>query len=82
MERMTMTLNLTPREMEVVEELAAKHDLSKTAVVRQALRLYQLVDHELARGGRLHFGDERRLMFVGVGWPDPAGRAALEATDE
>src|SRR5205823_14425730 len=37
----TMTLNLTEREMEVLEELSRKKELSKTAVIRQALRLFQ-----------------------------------------
>ena len=34
-----MTLNLTAQEMAVLEELAAKKDLSKIAVVRLAIRL-------------------------------------------
>jgi hypothetical protein len=55
----TMTLNLTEREMEVLEELSRKKELSKTAVIRQALRLFQLVDARLARGEKLVFEDER-----------------------
>ena len=55
----TMTLNLTEREMEVLEELSRKKELSKTAVIRQALRLFQLVDVRLARGEKLVFEDER-----------------------
>ena len=55
----TMTLNLTEREMEVLEELSRKKELSKTAVLRQALRLFQLVDARLARGEKLVFEDER-----------------------
>ena len=55
----TMTLNLTEREMEVLEELSRRKDLSKTAVLRQALRLYQLVDARLAAGEKLFFEDER-----------------------
>ena len=35
----TMTLNLTDAEMTVLEELSAKKDLTKTSVLRQALRL-------------------------------------------
>jgi len=49
----TMTLNLTEPEMKVLEELSLKKDLSKTAVIRQALRLYQLVDVRLTEGGKL-----------------------------
>lgn len=54
----TMTLNLTDAEMLALEELAKKKDLSKTAVLRQALRLYQTVDVRLAQGEKLFFEDE------------------------
>jgi hypothetical protein len=55
----TMTLNLTDAEMEVLEELAKKKDLSKTAIVRQALRLYQMVEVRFNRGEKLYFEDEK-----------------------
>jgi Ribbon-helix-helix protein, copG family len=55
----TMTLNLTEREMEVLEDLCRKKELSKTAVIRQALRLFQLVDARLAQGEKLIFEDEK-----------------------
>lgn len=54
----TMTLNLTDPEMAVLEELASKKDLSKTAVLRQALRLYQMVDVRIERGEKLVFEDK------------------------
>ena len=54
----TMTLNLTAPEMEALEELAGRKELSKTAVVRQALRLYQAVEIRLASGEKLYFEDE------------------------
>jgi predicted transcriptional regulator len=53
-----MTLNLTDAEMEALDELSAKKDLTKTAVIRQAIRLYQLVDARLAAGEKLVFEDE------------------------
>lgn len=56
----TMTLNLTEAEMAVLEELCQKKDLSKTAVLRQALRLYQMVDLRLERGEKLFFEDENK----------------------
>lgn len=56
----TMTLNLTDREMSALEELAAKKDLSKTAILRQALRLYQMVDVRLERGETLVFEDQHQ----------------------
>ncbi len=55
----TMTLNLTEAEMRVVEELAKKKDLTKTAIIRQALRLYQMIDARLAAGDKLVFEDEK-----------------------
>lgn len=56
----TMTLNLTDAEMKVLEELCEKKDLSKTAVLRQALRLYQMVDERVERGDKLFFEDEAK----------------------
>jgi hypothetical protein len=64
----TMTLNLTDAEMQVLETLSSQKDLSKTAVIRQALRLYQLVDHRLTSGEKLFFEDEakrqKELMMI------------------
>lgn len=54
----TMTLNLTDAEMAVLEDLSEKKDLSKTAVLRQALRLYQMVHVRVERGEKLFFEDE------------------------
>jgi hypothetical protein len=58
-EKRTMTLNLTPREMAVLEELAAKKDLSKTGVMRLALRLLQAVDAKIRMGQKMMFEDEK-----------------------
>ena len=54
----TMTLNLTSREMMVLEGLAEKKDLSKTAIIRQALRLYQMLEIRFDQGEKLYFEDE------------------------
>lgn len=72
-DKRTMTLNLRPNEMEVVERMAADADLSKTAIIRQALRLYQLVHERLKAGETMGFsGDrERTVLFVGLGLPSP-----------
>jgi len=56
----TMTLNLTEAEMAVLDELSQKKDLTKTAVLRQALRLLQMVDVRLERGEKLYFEDEEK----------------------
>jgi len=55
----TMTLNLADDEMAVLEDLARRKDLSKTGVLRQALRLYQMVDLRLRDGEKLVFEDEK-----------------------
>lgn len=58
-DKRTMTLNLTEREMVALEELSAKKDLTKTAVIRQAIRLYQLLDAKMAKGERLVWEDDK-----------------------
>ena len=54
----SMTLNLTDAEMAALDELAQKKELSKTAVIRQAIRLYQMLDARMAKGEKLFFEDE------------------------
>jgi predicted transcriptional regulator len=54
----TMTLNLTDAEMRALEELSDKKDLTKTAVIRQALRLYQTVDARVEKGEKLLFEND------------------------
>lgn len=53
MSKRTMTFNLSDREMEALEKLCTKKGLNKTAVLRQALRLYQTVDERLEQGDKL-----------------------------
>lgn len=60
MNKKTMTLNITDEEMNVLEDLARRKDLSKTGVIRQALRLYQMVDLRLRDGEKLVFEDEKK----------------------
>ena len=55
----TMTLNLTEEEMQVLEEICTKKGLNKTAVLRQALRLYQAVDARVQRGEKLLFENDK-----------------------
>jgi len=54
-----MTLNLTEAEMQVLGSLSEKKDLSKTALLRQALRMYQLIEARLENGEKLFFEDEK-----------------------
>lgn len=66
----TMTFNLSPREMEALEQLALEHDMSKTAVLRQALRTYQYLHKRVMEGERIILsGDHQRaLEFIGPGF--------------
>ena len=54
----TMTLNLTDAEMDALEGLSKAKDLSKTAVIRQALRVYQMIDKRSRTGQKLFFENE------------------------
>lgn len=64
----TMTLNLTETEMEALDRLSMMKDLTKTAVMRQALRLYQMIDQRARRGEKIYFENEAKekaeLMLV------------------
>lgn len=50
----TMTINLNDNEMSILEDICDKKGLSKTALVRQALRLYQTLDARTEGGDRLY----------------------------
>ena len=64
----TMTLNLTDAEMAALEQLCEQKDMSKTAVLRQALRLYQLLDSRMQQGEKLFleepFAKEKKEVVV------------------
>lgn len=62
-----VTLELTVEEERAIDELAATQDLSYQAVLRQALRLYQMTQRRLATGETMHFsGDGQRIRdFAG-----------------
>jgi predicted transcriptional regulator len=57
-ERKTMTLNLTDDEMSSLEALSARYDMSKTAILRKALRMYQVIQERVQRGEKLYLEDE------------------------
>lgn len=54
-EKRTVVVQLNDAEWGALEDLAKKKDLSKVAVMRQALRLYQLVDVRTSEGEKLVF---------------------------
>lgn len=57
-EKKTLTLNLTESEMKALTKLSEEKDMTKTAVLRQALRLYQLIEHRISHGEKLYLEDE------------------------
>ena len=54
----TMTLNLTDQEMRVLEDLAEKKELTKTGVMKLALRVLQTLDARVEPGKKLLIEDE------------------------
>ena len=54
-----LTVQLSDTEMDVLESLANQRALTKVAVLRQALRLYQTIDTRQQRGEKLFFENER-----------------------
>ncbi len=56
----TMTLNLSQSEMDVLESLCEKKGMSKTGLIKQALRVYQTVETRLERGEKLFFEDTEK----------------------
>lgn len=57
-EKRTMTLNLTDEEMKALDALSSRYDMSKTAIIRKALRMYQVIDTRLQKGEKLFMEDE------------------------
>lgn len=53
MNRRQMTLMLSDKEMTLLDQLAVSRGMSKTALVRQALRLYQSVTERLENGDKV-----------------------------
>lgn len=53
MTRWPTTLNLTDADLCILDGLSKRKDVSKTAVPRQALRLYQWVDSRVEQGDEL-----------------------------
>jgi hypothetical protein len=52
------TLYLNDAEASVLEKLCERRGLSKNALLRQALRIYQLVDAKAQNGEKLFFEDK------------------------
>lgn len=66
-----MTVRWTKGEAEAIAKLSEATELTNEAVLRQALRFYQLVHHRIADGETIAFsGDKaRQIDFAGYGFP-------------
>jgi hypothetical protein len=53
MDRRQMTLMLSEREMALLDQLAERRGMSKAALVRQALRLFQSVTERIENGEKV-----------------------------
>ena len=62
----TMTLNMDERHMAALEALSVEQDMNKTQVMKQALRLYQMVHERTKSGEQLAFTKDGKVvpMFV------------------
>lgn len=58
--RKAMTLMLTDAEMAALDRLSETKDMTKAALIRQALRLYQALDERLSRGDKVYVEDEAK----------------------
>lgn len=63
-EKKTMTLNLSEEEMQSLELMAARNDLTKTAVIKKAIRIYLLLEKRFERGEHLYVEDEEHTFKV------------------
>jgi hypothetical protein len=50
-----ISLNLTESELELLNDLSEKKEMSKSAVLRQALRMMGVLEHRIAQGEKLYF---------------------------
>jgi len=65
-----MNIVFNDEEEKVLEALAKQADMSQTQVLRQALRMYQIIQVRVNAGETLTFsGDKERIaLFVGPGF--------------
>jgi hypothetical protein len=59
MDKKTITLNLSEKEMNVLEQLCEKKGMSKTSLLKQSLRLYQMVEGRIERGEKIFFQSDK-----------------------
>ncbi len=50
-----ISLNLSPAELELLTELSDKKEMSKSAILRQALRMMGVIEQRINQGEKLYF---------------------------
>jgi len=56
-DKKSMTLTLSDREMALLEQLALERSVSKTAILKQALRLYHSISTRMVDGDKVFVED-------------------------
>ena len=67
MKRRTISVSLNERELEALSELSDRTGMSKSALIRQAIRLYQSVSIRIDAGEKMYFekpGSREKLEVV------------------
>jgi hypothetical protein len=64
-----LMVSLSDEEKRTLMDLSKRNDLTHRQVMRQALRLYQLVDHKQQEGHQMRFSGDDETP-VGCGWVD------------
>jgi len=63
-DKKTMTLNLSEEEMNSLEQLAQRNDMTKTAVIKKAIRIYLVLETRLQRGEHIFVEDDSHQAKV------------------
>jgi predicted transcriptional regulator len=63
-DKKTMTLNLSEEEMNALAQLAERNDMTKTAIIKKAIRIYLILEKRLERGEHLFVEDESKKARV------------------
>lgn len=50
-----ISLNLSQAELDLLTELSERKEMSKSAVIRQAIRLMGMMEQRLSKGEKLYF---------------------------
>lgn len=50
-----ISLNLSASELDLLSDLSQKKEMSKSAILRQALRVLGTIDHRISQGERFYF---------------------------